>query len=65
MHVQALQEMDSAHFLKLCRECDLLGHKLTATDADLIFCKVWPTASDQDCCNTVLTLETPSTSHAN
>eukprot|EP00659_Diplonema_papillatum_P004051 gene4051-6295_t len=32
-------ELDSAHFMKLCRDCDLLSDEFTKTDADLLFSK--------------------------
>jgi hypothetical protein len=43
--MQPVEEMDGAHFQKLCRDCDLLGRHLTTTDVDLIFAKVRAAAS--------------------
>jgi hypothetical protein len=37
---QPVEEMDGAHFQKLCRDSDLLGRHLSTTDVDLIFAKV-------------------------
>jgi hypothetical protein len=38
--LQAVVEMDGAHFLKLIRDCKLIGKGLAITDVDLIFAKV-------------------------
>jgi len=38
---EAKVTLDSRGWMKLCRECALLGDDLTPTDCDLIFCKVW------------------------
>lgn len=32
--------MDSAHFLKLCRDCGLLDKHTGTTEVDLVFCYV-------------------------
>lgn len=37
---EPVEEMDGAHFQKLCRDCGLLGRHLSTTDVDLLFAKV-------------------------
>lgn len=38
--MQRAVDMEGKNFLKLCRDCRLLGKALTPTDVDLIFTKV-------------------------
>ena len=38
--MQAVVEMDGAHFLKIIKDCKLISKGLTTTDVDLIFAKV-------------------------
>lgn len=33
-------QMDNANFVKLCRECELVGPGFTSGDADIVFTKV-------------------------
>jgi hypothetical protein len=36
------EKMDGAHFMKLCKDCRLLGGSLVRTDVDLVFNKMKP-----------------------
>lgn len=38
--VQAVTDMDSAHFKKLCNDCGLLDKHTGITEIDLVFCYV-------------------------